>query len=203
MVLTVSRLYFMTMHHLINENRKQLKKITKGIDELNVYTKDLKNNLYSTLKKLEDNSIETGHFYVQMVDYMREIAHCLKYISDPIYEHLDNQHPPLIPEQVKDLNQLNEELNSFYSYVLNTTKKQNFTDLNAILVQQQLIIDLISKINKRQIRLIKEEMIGTRVTLMYMNLLNETKNLVLYTINMVKAHRDFIQQSEKDSKGII
>lgn len=202
-VLNVSRLYFMTMHHLINENRKQLKKVIKGIDDLNVYTKDLKDNIYSTLKKLEDNSIETGHFYVQMVDYMREIAHCMKYISDPIYEHLDNQHPPLIPEQVKDLNQLNEELNSFYSYVLNTTKKQNFTDLNAILVQQQLIIDLISKINKRQIRLIKEEMIGTRVTLMYMNLLNETKNLVLYTINMVKAHRDFIQQSEKDSNGII
>ena len=202
-VLNVSSLYFMTMHHLINENRKQLKKVIKGIDDLNVYTKDLKDNIYSTLKKLEDNSIETGHFYVQMVDYMREIAHCMKYISDPIYEHLDNQHPPLIPDQAKDLNLLNEELNSFYSYVLNTTKKQNFTDLNAILVQQQLIIDLISKINKKQIRLIKDELIGTRNSLMYMNLLNETKNLVLYTINMVKAHRDFTQETENDSQGII
>jgi phosphate/sulfate permease len=202
-VLSVSKLYFMTMHNLIHERRKELKKVIAGIEELNIYTKDLKNNLYFTLKKLEDNSIETGHFYVQMVDYMREISHCMKYISDPIYEHIDNQHPPLIPEQVKDLNQLNEELNSFFSYVLNTTKKQNFTDLNAILVQQQLIIDLISKINKKQIRLIKEELIGTRISLMYMNLLNETKNLVLYTINMVKAHRDFIQQTENDSKGII
>lgn len=202
-VLSVSKLYFMTMHHLIKENRKELKKVIAGIDELSVYTKDLKDNLYFTLKKLEDSSIETGHFYVQMVDYMREIAHCMKYISDPIYEHLDNQHPPLIPEQAKDLNQLNEELSSFFSYVLNTTKKQNFTDLNAILVQQQLIIDLISKINKKQIRLIKDELIGTRNSLMYMNLLNETKNLVLYTINMVKAHRDFTQQTENDLQGLI
>lgn len=195
-VLSVSKLYFMTVHNLISENRKGLKKVIVNIEDLNRYTKDLKNNLYSTLKKLESDSIETGHFYVQALDYMREIAHCLKYISDPVYEHINNQHPPLIPEQVKDITQLNEELNSFYSYVLNITKKQNFTDLNAILVQQQLILDLIAKIKKKQIKFIKTELVGTKNTLMYLNLLSETKNLVLYTINMVKSHRDFIMKKE-------
>lgn len=200
-VLTVSRLYFMTIHHLINENRKELKKELVEIENLNQYTKELKNNIYRTLKKLEGNSVETGHYYVQILDYMREIAHCLKFIADPVFEHLDNQHPPLIPDQVKDVSQLNEELNSFYSYVLNITKKQNFSDLNAILVQQQLILDLISRIKKKQIKLIREELVGTRNTLMYLNLLAETKNLVLYTVNMVKAHRDFSHQKDMNQQA--
>ncbi len=194
-VLSVSKLYFMTMHHLIHENRKELKKVLAEIEKLNYYTKDLKKNIYLTLKKLEGNSVETGHFYVQTLDYMREIAHCLKFISDPVYEHLDNQHPPLIPDQVKDIKQLNEELNSFYSYILNATKKQNFSDLNAILVQQQLILDLIAGMKKNQIKRVRKELVGTRNTLMYLNLLAETKNLILYTVNMVKSHRDFSQQT--------
>jgi hypothetical protein len=199
LVLSVSKYYFLTIHLLIRENRKELKKLVSEIGILNQQVKELKNNLFSTLKKLEDRSVDTGHFYVQVIDYMREIAHCLNYIADPVYEYIDNNHPPLIPDQVKDLNELNESLSSFYSYVLNMTRNQNFMDLGATLVQQQQILDRISVIKKKQIKLIKEELVGTRNTLMYLNLLSETKNLVLYTVNMLKSHRDFVLQSEADT----
>jgi Na+/phosphate symporter len=144
------------------------------------------------LKKLEEESIETGPFYVQILDYLREIAHCLKYIADPVYEELDNNHPPLIPEQVKDLHELNESVSAFYLDVQNITRKKNFGDIDILISQQQSILNLIAKIKKKQIRFIKADQVGTRNTLMYLNLLAESKNLVLYTINMVKSHRDFI-----------
>ena len=191
-VISVSKLYFSTLLHLIREDRKKTKKTLISINELNQYTKDLKYNLYPTLKKLEEDFVETGHHYVQILDYLREIAHCLKYIADPVYEHLDNNHPPLIPDQVKDLHDLNESISTFYNYILNVTKKQNFRDIDSIFTQQQSILDLIAKMKKKQVKLIKAELVGTRNTLMYMNLLAETKNLILYSVNMVKAHRDFI-----------
>lgn len=188
----VSKLYFSSVLNLIKEDRKKLKKTLKNIDELNQYTKDLKYNLYPTLRKLEEDSVETGHFYVQILDYMREIAHCLKYISDPIYEHLDNNHPPIIPDQAKDMHELNENVSMFYDEILSIIKKQNFKDINKLISHQQEILDLIAKLKKKQIKLIKGELVGTRNTLMYLNLLAESKNLILYTINMVKAHRDFV-----------
>jgi phosphate/sulfate permease len=189
---SVSKLYFSSILNLIREDRKKLKKTIKSIEDLNQQTKDLKYNLYPTLRKLEEDSVETGHYYVQILDYMREIAHCLKYISDPIYEHLDNNHPPLIPSQVKDLHELNESFSVFYDEILRITKKQNFKDLKDLIKQQQAILDLIAKFKKKQIKLIKDELVGTRNTLMYLNLLSESKNLVLYTINMVKSQRDFV-----------
>jgi phosphate/sulfate permease len=189
---SASKLYFSTILNLIKEDRKKMKKVIRNIEELNQLTKELKYKLYPTLKKLEEESIETGPFYVQILDYLREIAHCLKYIADPVYEELDNNHPPLIPEQVKDLHELNESVSAFYLDVQNITRKKNFGDIDILISQQQSILNLIAKIKKKQIRFIKADQVGTRNTLMYLNLLAESKNLVLYTINMVKSHRDFI-----------
>ena len=189
---SVSKLYFSTILNLIKEDRKKMKKTVRSIKELNQFSKDLKYKLYPTLKKLEEGSIETGPFYVQILDYIREIAHCLEYISDPVYEHLDNNHPPLITDQVKDLHELNGSISAFYEEILDVTRKHKFGNIEELISQQQSIINLIERIKKKQIRYIKAEQVGTRNTLMYLNLLGESKNLVLHTINMVKAHRDFV-----------
>lgn len=194
---SVSKLYFSTILNLIKEDRKKMKKLIKNIDELNQQSKDLKYNIYNTLQKLEEDSIETGPYYVQILDYIREIAHCLKYISDPVFEHLDNNHPPLIPEQIKDLHELNESIATMYTAALNIIKKQKFKDVDGLISQQQGILALIDKMKKKQIKIIKSEQAGTRNILMYLNLLSESKNLVLYTLNMVKAHRDFILSDRK------
>ncbi|MDZ7636491.1 MAG: hypothetical protein U5L72_19530 [Bacteroidales bacterium] len=42
-----------------------MKKVKKNVDDLNQRTKDLKYNLSSTLRKLEEEFVETGPYYVQ------------------------------------------------------------------------------------------------------------------------------------------
>jgi phosphate/sulfate permease len=191
-VVSVRKLYFSSVLNLIKEDFRKMKKVKKNVDDLNQRTKELKYNLYPTLRKLEEEFIETGPFYVQILDYLREIAHCLTYIADPIYDHLDNNHPSIIPEQVKDLHELNESVNSFYDHVEVLIRAQDYKNLDGLLAEQQKILDLITRIKKKQLKYIKSESVGTRNSLMYLNLLSETKNLVLYTVNVVKAHRDFL-----------
>ncbi len=191
-VVSVRKLYFSSVLNLIKEDFRKMKKVKRNVDDLNQRTKDLKYNLYPTLRKLEEEFIETGPFYVQILDYLREIAHCLNYIADPIYDHLDNNHPPIIQEQVKDLHELNESVNSFYDHVEILIREQEYKNLDELLAEQQRILDLITKIKKKQIKYIKSESVGTRNSLMYLNLLSESKNLILYTVNMVKSHRDFL-----------
>ena len=198
---SVSKLYFSTMLNLIKEDRAKMKKVIRKIEELNQLSKELKYNIYPILKKLEEDSVETGHYYVQILDYIREIAHCLHYIADPIYEHLDNNHPPFIPEQVKDLHELNESITAFYDEIQNMIKKRSFRDLENLIAHQHTILDLIARMKKKQIKYIKSELVGTRNTLLYLNLLSESKNLVLYAINMVKSHRDFLLSDKQVNKS--
>ncbi len=200
-VVSVRKLYFSSLLNLIREDFKKMKKVKKSVDALNQRTKELKYNLYPTLRKLEEEFVETGPYYVQILDYLREIAHCLDYIADPIYDHLDNNHPPIIRDQVKDLHDLNESVNSFYDHVEALIQKQDYTNLDKLLAEQQRILDLIAKIKKKQIKYIKSESVGTRNSLLYLNLLSESKNLVLYTVNMVKSHRDFLMSEALNHKS--
>ena len=199
-VASASKLYFSSILNLIKEDRKKMKKIVRTVDELNQQAKDLKYNLHSTLRKLEEEFIETGQYYVQILDYLREIAHCLKFIADPIYEHLDNNHPPLLKEQIKELHELNESISSFLDDIQDIIKKKNYKKLDKLIAQQQEILDLIGKINKKHIKFIKAESFSTRSSLMYLNLLAESKNLILFIINMVKSHRDFLLSEEMNHK---
>jgi len=198
---SVSKLYFSSILNLIKEDRKKMKKVIHSVNDLNQQAKELKYNLYPTLRKLEEEFIETGHYYVQILDYLREIAHCLKFIADPVFDHLDNNHPALLKEQVKELHGLNEAVSSFYDEILIIIKKQNYKILDKLIKEQQDILELIVKIKKKHIKLLKTESFSTRSSLMYLNLLAESKNLVLYSVNMVKSHRDFILSDKTNNKA--
>ncbi len=188
---SVSKLYHSVNQCLIDEDRKKLKKVMKRIEELNDRTKKLKNELYRTLRRLEEDDIDTGHFYVQILDYLRELSHCLSFIAHPVYDHLDNNHPPLIPSQAKEIKLLNGEISAFFSDINEILKNNRFEELDMVIKMQADILARLDIIKKWQIKLIKSEEIGTKNSMLVLGLLAETKNLLLYTVNMVKAHRDF------------
>lgn len=197
-VIAVSKLYYLVIHNMINEDRKKLKKVTVKITELNTQIKDMKKHLFPTLKKLEEDYVEAGHYYVQTLDYLREIAHCLSFLAAPIYEHIDNNHSPVIPEQAKELKKLNDEIAELFNYILNILKKNNYQEMGVIIRKQRSILSDIDSIKKRQVKLIKSESVGTRNSMLLFGLLAETKNLVLFTINMLKSHRDFVLYNGKN-----
>jgi phosphate/sulfate permease len=177
---------------LLREDRRMLKKALRQAGELNQRTKDLKQDAYITLKKLEEDSMESGHYYVQILDYLREIAHCLTYLTEPAYRHVDNNHPPLHEEQASDQEVLLKQVSALFGASLDIIRGDEFDRLPQLIEDQQAILTLLHKLKKKQIRMIKSDKVGTRNSLLYFNLLAETKNLSLYLVNMLKAHRDFI-----------
>ncbi|MFC2104923.1 anion permease [Bacteroidota bacterium] len=96
MLKSVVSIFSETVVGLTNEDRKSLKNVCKEVDNLNTNAKYLKNNVHNTLLKLLEEEGETGHYYVQVIDYLREMAHALTFISNPSYVHVDNNHKPLI-----------------------------------------------------------------------------------------------------------
>ncbi|MBN2861862.1 MAG: inorganic phosphate transporter, partial [Bacteroidales bacterium] len=201
-VSSIPDLYFTSLLNLIREDRRKMKKTINKIEILNQNAKELKYNLYPTLRRLEEDCVESGHYYVQILDYLREIAHCLNYIAGSIYEYIDNNHPPLIKEQVKDLHDLNSAVNSFYDEVLLLIRNHSYEVLDKMIEEQRKLLEMVAKIKKKQIKYIKTEMVGTRNTMMYLNILSETKNLLLFTVNLVKSHRDFIIENTKETNTV-
>ncbi|MFW5707237.1 MAG: hypothetical protein ACOC12_04895, partial [Bacteroidota bacterium] len=65
--------------------------------------------------------------------------------------------------------------------------------------QNQEIVTELEKIKKFQIRLIKAEKVGTRNSMVIFNYLSETKNMLLYTVNLLKSQRDFLANNKMRS----
>ncbi len=182
-------------NNFILEDRRGIKKSNQEIAELNAYTKNLKNSVVSTLKQLEKESINTGHHYVQVIDYLREIAHCLTYIVEPFKNHLDNAHPPLVKEQEQEIRNVLEEINSFYLLAGQIIKIDNYQAVELMLRHSNAIIQRLEDMKRLQIKLIRENKVRTKNSLVFFNLLAETKNMLLFSVNLIKSQRDFIRSS--------
>ncbi|MGC9355521.1 MAG: inorganic phosphate transporter, partial [Mariniphaga sp.] len=71
-----SKIYSESIDSFLNEERSQLKESLSLKDNLNKKSKKQKNKVLNTISKIEEN-VDSGHFYVQVVDYQRELAHSL------------------------------------------------------------------------------------------------------------------------------
>ncbi|HOI87533.1 MAG TPA: inorganic phosphate transporter [Lentimicrobium sp.] len=180
-----------TLMGLMDEDRKTLKNAKSGSDELNVLTKRLKNQINNTLSHLREDSVESGHFYVQAIDYLREINHCISYITIPSFEHVENNHRPMIPVQIEELSRLNGEISLLFNEINGMIQKKNFSDFDMIVTRQVNIQRIIEDARKKQVKRIKNSETGTRNSILYLNVLAEIKNLTLYSLNLLKSSRDF------------
>jgi Na+/phosphate symporter len=181
---------------LIKEDRRSLKKLLPRIEELNLRIKSLKDNIHKTISQLGDEKIEAGPHYVQELDYMREMAHCLTFLEQPVYKHIDNNHKGMIPAQQEELNELVTSLQNFSESIRKSIEENNFDNLNKIAEEQQKILDRLNGYRKNQIKRIKSEMVGTRNSSLYINILQESKNYVLFIMNLLKSHRDLVEHSK-------
>jgi hypothetical protein len=138
-----------------------------------------------------------------VVNYLKETVNALTYISKPIYNYIDNNHKPLIDEQENELNLLREDISKFFGSTILVLKEKGFVDIDGILVEQKRLIDRLTAISKHQLKRIKNSASGTKNSTLYLNIMNETKNLLLFTVNLIKAQRDFmIFDSNQNSKPL-
>ncbi len=190
-LISLSSLYDKTILALLGEHLRTLRNLKKDIKHFDISAKLKKDNVQKFIRKLDDSKIGAGPYYVQVHDYLRESAHSLSYVFEPAFRHVDNHHQPLNPEQQEDLKVLSRELGEYLNYLIAILKSNNFDDIRASFSKQDKLIEYIESIRKNQIKRIKKGVSGTKATILYLDVLTETKNLILQTGNILKAYRDF------------
>ncbi len=187
----ISDLYSAALTCFQAENRKELKLKQKEISQVNKTIKKYKDNIYKTVKKLQESDIDSSLHYVQVIDYLRESAHALTFVAQPFYEHLDNNHSPFTADQFKDVSVLKGELQVLISKVIKMITSGVYDDLEPLNNELLATMDDLKDLRKKQLRRIKKEKSSTHTSMLYLNFLHETQNLILHLGNVLKAQRDF------------
>jgi len=192
----IIREYRHTVEGLEAEDIKKLRKTKKAIDEMAVRTKYIKDHINVVIERLDDMTIDSGSFLVQAMDYMREMVHSISFFSTHALEHVDNNHKPLIPEQIQELKHLAAHIETVLKTTLTSIVKADYTTQEKLLEEQAKGLKHIEVYRKNQIQRIKKKQVGTRNSILYLNLLDESKNLLLQAINLFKAQRDFVNNAK-------
>ena len=187
----MSDLFSSTLTCFQAENRKDLKMKVKDINRINKTIKKYKDNIYKTVKKLQESDIDSSLHYVQVIDYLRESAHSLTYIAKPLFTHLDNNHSPFTSDQFKEISVLKGEVQVLINKVVRMIHKGMYQNLETIQIDLTAMVAHLKDLRKKQLRRIKKEKSSTHTSMLYLNFLHETQNLILHLGNVLKAQRDF------------
>jgi len=190
---SIQDIYSSMTKGLNNEDHKELKQLLSKVDNFGTETKQMKGRINLIIKELQSDAVESSHYYVQVVDYMREIAHSLNYVTQPVYDHVANNHKGFLTKQKNEIEIFEQSLNHYFNTIKTVIHERNFEKMNEIITLQLELLTHINLLRKKQIKRIKNAETGTKNSMLYLNIMQETKNLVLFTLNMVKAYRDFIE----------
>lgn len=191
---TTTNIYAQTIEATLREDRKALRTLVRQSNDLFYAARERKYAMLPTLHKFhEENYIDTGHYYVQVVDYISEMCKALVHITRPCFEHIDNNHRGMSEEQVEDLTTINNSVSELYTRINDMLQSNDFANIDLVLAMRDELFELIAQAIKNQLRRIQNNSTSTKASMLYLTILNETKTMVLQSRNLLKSQKYFVE----------
>ncbi len=190
----VTTIYNQTLIGLFNEDRKLLKNMVRESEALYQVAHERKHEVLPTLLELQENYVETGHYYVQIADYLDEVAKALVHITRPSFDHINNNHEGFRVDQLEDLKRVNDQVSRIYLHINEMLRTSHFEELDEILRMRDELFDTLAAAIKSQIKRVKAKASTTRSSILYLTIINETKTMVLQSRNLLKAQKYFVMK---------
>ena len=192
----VTMIYDRTIVAVFKENRKVLRDMVREAEEFYHSTRQQKYAIMPLLRMLEDSDVSTGHYYVQVVDYISETSKALLHITRPCYKHVDNNHTGLSKEQVYDLKRINDRVEDIFGDINTMLRTRTFGDMELVLNKRDEMFDLIDEVMQNQLRRLRDTGGSSSANTLFFNILTETKTMILHSRNIMKSLEHFVDFSE-------
>ena len=189
-----TRIYNRTLVALMKEDRKALKEAMQEAEQMYEYNNKLKYSVAATIKGTYGADLNLSLYYVQMSDYLNEMSKALVFITKPAFEHIDNNHEGLSRVQTEDLMSINGDVDIIYSRIIYMIANSDFTDIDSVLDMRDEIFDRIADATKDELARITSGESNSKAGMLYLNILSETKTMVLQSRNLLKSQRLFMSQ---------
>nr|WP_321407101.1 inorganic phosphate transporter [uncultured Carboxylicivirga sp.] len=191
-LLEASKIYTLAIQGFIDEDLRQLGEANSKADKLRKYARNGKSQMFYAYSKMNEDGIDSGQYFIQAFDYLTELVNCLTGITKPLYIHFENHHKGLNAEQQSDIQELLDQVSAFFNHLVHIEKEHKYALIGDMVIKQNFLLGFLEELRKNQIKRIQSGHGRTRMSILYLDLLAETKNILLYSINLLKSHRDFI-----------
>ena len=185
-----SDIYARTLDALFTEDRRELKQIYEEADKMYQKAKNKrKYEVLPNLERLRGNSLDLSYYYIQVVDYNYEISKSLLHITRESFEYIDNNHDGFSEEQIQDLKLILDTVNRIYTEFLEMLESKDYSNFEELMKKREKLNSVYASSTKHQIQRVKANQSGTRSSILFLNIVTETKTLILQSRNLMKSQR--------------
>ncbi|MCB0689217.1 MAG: hypothetical protein KDC53_21915, partial [Saprospiraceae bacterium] len=181
------------------ENLTRLNQLYQSFKPIHDKIQTQKANSSKSLDRISENELEAGHVYILVIDYLAEMAKDIKNILKLNLEHVDNNHKPLLPDQVTQLTAVNSMLMESYASIIDLFKNPDEDRIKELEDSLFTIVKKVREIRKQQIKKIKSHEVGTRNSVLIFSILGDLRNIILFSHRILRVFDElFLNPIEKN-----
>lgn len=184
--------YLQIINGLINDDYKTLRHSSNALDEQKSLWKKMRRKELIGMKKIDYlTAIEKNTWFHLGCNSISQTLYCLKRMSDPCLEHIDNRFNPLPEAWIKELIPLRDQTVALLDETRRMIAERDYSNADKVLVDANAAKRLLSKTrDKQEVRMQTEEG-DLQIGILYLNTLQETQELISTIRHLLRASRHF------------
>lgn len=175
-------------------NLRRLRDCETALDEELGQLKKYRRQELLALKRVPDNmAIERNTWFHLGMSSDRQFIYCLKRMLEPVKEHVDNNFNPVPEEYIAEFEPVRRNINELMNLTQQMISTNRYDRYRETLAVADECKDGLSALRKRHIdRMYRDNgTSGLKVSLLYLNVLQETQELVSIMRHQLRAARKF------------
>ena len=181
-----------SVHGFMDENLRELRKVMSAIEEKKSYLKQVKRVGTLGVTQLEhDIAIDKGLYYYQGNAFASEIVFSIRRLTEPGKEHVDNHFSPLCEVQKEDFGKMTDEIVSFLNRSSVMIESNDYHRMDDLIAESVDLTAKLTLLKKEELKRIQGQSGSTKVSMVYLNMVQEAQNVVSFTANLLKVSRKF------------
>ena len=183
-----NKIYTNIIDGLAKQDLELLKKNKKGVGKLSDEIDELRDHIFYFIKNLDDASVGASNLYINILGYLQDMAQSLEYLNKISHKHIHNNHKKLKYNQIKELKEIDLELQKLLSATKAAFETRSFDRIGVIFASKQALLDMVSQKIEKQIARTRTEESSPKNTTLYFTFLLETKDFINATMNLLELY---------------
>ena len=176
----------------IREDLKSLRKAVSSTNDEKDILKKIRRKETLGMRRIDRNvAIEKNTWFHLGSNSSEQMMYCLKRMCEPCKEHVDNNFNPLPAECAEEFVPIRDMLKSLLERTKDIIDKGNYEEADLELAEGEELKTCLSRLHKMRIERMQEENSSVKLSLVYLNLLQESQELVSIMRHMLRASRKF------------
>lgn len=191
----VWKTYEDVVNGFVDEDLKTLRRTVKRIDAEKSRRKKLRQRELVGMRRIDKRiSLEKNTWFHLASNSGEQMLYCLKRMSEPCKEHVDNNFNPLSRECIEEILPVKKKIVDYLMRSERIVEDRDYEHIDALLAEEEAYKQQLSEMRRAQEDRIQMDLSqGLKVSLVYLNLLQETQELLSDLRHYLRAFKRFQQ----------